>query len=83
MEDETSSFQTLFIVEIANLISVFIQGNHASVTQEEGSQIPAIGHIKVELFSCFFRCSQTYPLFFNVSGVFAFAYSPFEDKKRA
>ena len=51
-------FHALLVVKITYLLSIFIQGDCATVAKEEGSQIPAVGYIKIELFAGFFRRSQ-------------------------
>ena len=50
--------QTLFVVEIADLLSVRVQRQLAAVAQEEGSQIPAVGHVHVELLAGLFGGGQ-------------------------
>ena len=56
--DGFSGGQTLFVVEIADLLSVRVQRQLAAVAQEEGSQIPAVGHVHVELLAGLFGGGQ-------------------------
>ena len=56
--DGFSGGQTLFVVEIADLLSVSIQRQLAAVAQEERGEVPAVGHVHVELLACLFGGGQ-------------------------